>query len=82
MNRRELMGGLGSAAAWPLAARAQQPALPVIGWLGTGSADDYKDFTVGFLQSLKETGYAEGQNVAVEYRFADDRYVAQTGTQH
>jgi putative tryptophan/tyrosine transport system substrate-binding protein len=74
MKRREFVAGLGSAAAWPLAARAQQPAVPVIGYLGTQSADGhYKNVTVPFLQGLKETGYVEGRNVAVEYRYADSR---------
>ena len=67
--------GLGSAAAWPAVARAQQPAMPVIGVLGAQSADDdYKNFTVPFLQGLKETGYVVGQNVAVEYRYAENQY--------
>ena len=69
IRRREFIAGLGSAAAWPLAARGQQAAMPVIGFLSTASADDdYKNFTVPFLQGLKEAGYAEGQNVRVEYR--------------
>jgi hypothetical protein len=70
MRQREFIAGLGSVAAWPVAARAQQAAVPVIGYLGTGSPtdDDYKNITVPFLQGLKETGYVEGQNVAVEYR--------------
>jgi putative ABC transport system substrate-binding protein len=56
-------------------ARAQQPAMPVIGVLGAQSADDdYKNFTVPFLQGLKETGYVVGQNVAVEYRYAENQY--------
>jgi putative tryptophan/tyrosine transport system substrate-binding protein len=75
MRRREFIAGLGSAAAWPLAARAQRPALPVIGYLDSQSADDeYKYFTVPFLQGLKETGYVEGQNVAIEYRWAENQY--------
>src|SRR5271156_4720112 len=75
MRRRELISGLGSAAAWPVGARAQQPAIPVIGYLGSQSADDdYKNNTVPFLQGLKETGYVEGQNVAVEYRWAENEY--------
>ena len=75
MRRREFIAGLGSAAAWPVVARAQQPAMPVIGFLSSQSADDdYKNVTVPFLQGLKETGYVEGQNVAVEYRWAENQY--------
>src|ERR1700676_2844418 len=66
---------LGSAAPWPLAARAPQPSMPVIGYLGAQSADDdYKNLTVPFLQGLKEAGYVEGRNVAVEYRYAENQY--------
>src|SRR4249920_2699021 len=66
------IAGLGSAAAWPVVARAQQAGMPVIGYLSTQSADDeYKNFTVPFLQGLKEIGYVEGQNVAIEYRWAE-----------
>jgi putative ABC transport system substrate-binding protein len=75
MRRREFIAGLGSAAAWPVLARAQQQAVPVIGYLGAQSADDdYKNFIVPFLQGLKETGYVEGQNVAIEYRWAENQY--------
>jgi putative tryptophan/tyrosine transport system substrate-binding protein len=75
VKRREFIAGLGSAAAWPLTARAQQSAMPVIGVLGAQSADDdYNIVTVPFLQGLKETGYVVGQNVAVEYRYAEHQY--------
>src|SRR6516165_6827664 len=74
IRRREFIAGLGSAAAWPVVARAQQPAIPVIGVLSAQSAEvDYKDVTIPFLQGLKETGYVEGQNVAVEYRYAENQ---------
>ena len=67
MKRRSFIAGLGSAAAWVHSAQAQQPAMPVIGYLSSSFAvDEY--FTVPFLQGLKETGYVEGQNVSVEYR--------------
>jgi putative tryptophan/tyrosine transport system substrate-binding protein len=75
MRRREFIAGLGSSAAWPLAARAQQSAVPVIGLLSFQSAEnEYKSVTVPFLQGLKETGYVEGQNVAVEYRYAENQF--------
>jgi len=75
IGRREFIAGLGSAAVWPVVARAQQPAVPVIGYLGTQSAnEDYKMVTVPFLQGLKETGFIEGQNVAIEYRWAENQY--------
>jgi putative tryptophan/tyrosine transport system substrate-binding protein len=74
MRRREFIAGLGSAAAWPLAAPAQQRAVPMIGFLSNQSAaGDYKDLTVPFLQGLKETGYVEGQNVAVDFRYAENQ---------
>jgi putative tryptophan/tyrosine transport system substrate-binding protein len=70
MKRREFIAGLGGAAAWPLAARAQLRRLPVIGYLLPGSSNsDYG--TAALLEGLKEGGYVEGRNVAVEYRFAD-----------
>jgi putative tryptophan/tyrosine transport system substrate-binding protein len=75
MRRPQFIAGLGSAAAWPFAAQAQQRPVPVIGFLIPQSADDdYKMVTVPFLQGLKETGYVEGQNVAIEYRWAENQY--------
>jgi putative tryptophan/tyrosine transport system substrate-binding protein len=75
MRRREFITALGGAAACPLAAWAQQPAMPVIGYLSPQSAEaDYKMVTVPFLQGLKETSYVEGQNVAVEYRYAENQF--------
>jgi putative tryptophan/tyrosine transport system substrate-binding protein len=72
MKRREFIAGLGSAAAWPLAARAQQPKVPVIGYLGA-SLPNNSVTLAPFLQGLKETGFVEGQNVNIEYRWADGR---------
>jgi putative ABC transport system substrate-binding protein len=74
MRRRDFIAGLGSAAAWPVMARAQQPVMPVIGYLASGTAElDYNNFTAPFLKGLKETGYVEGQNVAIEYRWAENQ---------
>ena len=73
MKRRTFIAGLGSAATWSVVARGQQPVVPVIGFLNAQSADDSKFLTVPFLQGLKETGYVEGQNVAVEYRYAENQ---------
>jgi putative ABC transport system substrate-binding protein len=74
VNRREFIAGLGSAAAWPVAARAQQAAMPVIGFLSPQTAnDDYEIAIVPFLRGLKEAGYVAGQNVAIEYRWAENQ---------
>ena len=74
MRRREFIAGLGSAAVRPVVARGQQAAMPVIGLLSAQSTDDSKFAIVPFLQGLKEAGYVEGQNVAIEYRWAESQY--------
>src|SRR5262249_52827249 len=77
IGRRKFLATLlgGAAAAWPLAARAQQATLPVVGYLFSGSPlGGSADTTTGFRKGLNDAGYVEGQNVAVEYRWAEGRY--------
>src|SRR5215467_13992036 len=74
MRRRQFIAGLGSAAAWPVVARAQQPAMPVIGFLSSGSPGPFSRMLAAFHQGLKDGGYVEGQNVAIEYRWAEGHY--------
>jgi putative ABC transport system substrate-binding protein len=74
MRRREFIAGLGSAAAWPAAARAQPRNVPVIGYLDAGSESARAPFTAAFRQGLGEQGYTEGRNVEIQYRWAGSRY--------
>jgi putative ABC transport system substrate-binding protein len=74
MKRREFIGLLGGAAvAWPIAARAQQPAKPLVGFLRSAPLSDATHLVIAFRQGLEEAGFIEDQNVAVEYRRADDQ---------
>ena len=73
MNKREFITLLGGAAAWPVAARAQQPAMPVVGLLDQRSPDELADRLRGFRQGLKDSDFVEGQNVAIDYRWAQNK---------
>jgi putative tryptophan/tyrosine transport system substrate-binding protein len=72
MRRRDFITLLGGAAAWPLAVRAQQPKVRVVGYLSAGAPDIGGKDTVAFLKGLGENGFVEGRNVAIEYRFAQN----------
>src|ERR1700751_5455963 len=75
MRRREFISLLSSAAAtWPITAGAEQPAMPVIGFLGVGSLDNFGLYLAAFRKGLNEAGLVEGQNVAIEYRWAEGQY--------
>jgi putative tryptophan/tyrosine transport system substrate-binding protein len=75
MRRRDFIAAFaGAAAAWPLASRGQQPALPTIGFLSGASSGNYQPFVTAFKEGLKQTDYVEGQNVAIEYRWAEDQF--------
>src|SRR5262249_25572730 len=74
LRRREFIPALCGAAAWPLAARGQRPTMPVIGYLRHRSADSDASMLVSLRRGLSDVGYAEGRNVAIEYRFTDGRY--------
>jgi len=73
MRRREFIAGISSAAAWPVAARAQQSVMPVVGFLSGQSADTSAFLVDAFRQGMKETGYVEGSNVAIEFRWAENQ---------
>jgi putative ABC transport system substrate-binding protein len=74
MRRREFISLLGGAAVWPFVARAQQPEIPVVGFLNGGSPDGYAPMVAAFHQGLKDTGYVEAQSVRIEHRWADGQY--------
>jgi putative ABC transport system substrate-binding protein len=74
MNRRAFIAGVGSAVVWPVAVRAQQPGMPLVGYLYSGSAQSGEPEVAAFRKGLSEMGYAEGRNVAFEYRWADGQY--------
>jgi len=74
MRRREFIAGFGATMAWPLVARAQQKSMPVIGYLNVGFPQLQHPFVVAFHEGLKETGFVAGENLAIEYRWAEERY--------
>jgi putative ABC transport system substrate-binding protein len=79
VKRREFIAGLSSAAAWPLAAHAPRPAVPGIGYLDPGSLETSRELVAAVHRGLSETGYVEGRNLAIEYRWAEDHYDALPG---
>ena len=74
MRRRDFVKGIAVSSAWPLAAQAQQRSMPVIGFLNGRAPANLPKLLAAFRQGLNETGYIEGQNVAIEYRFAENQY--------
>ena len=74
MRRRAFIAALGGAAAWPLVARAQQPTMPVVGFLSIASPTAFAHLVAGLRRGLQEAGFVEGHNVAIEYRWAEGHY--------
>src|SRR3974377_1195693 len=74
MRRRDFIKVIAGSAAWSLAARAQQPTMPVVGFIRDGSAEGNARYVAGFRKGLSETGYVEGQNVTVEYHWLEGKY--------